>query len=57
MRTDLHIHTEFSCDSEADMEQYILKAINEGRSKREISSFLNISLDEIDSILDSNIND
>lgn len=35
----------------------ILKAINEGRSKSEISSFLNISLDEIDSILDSNIND
>ena len=27
--SDLHIHTEFSCDSEADMEQYILKAINE----------------------------
>ncbi len=29
MITDLHIHTEFSCNSEADMEQYILKAIHE----------------------------
>lgn len=29
MITDMHIHTEFSCDSEADMEQYILKALNE----------------------------
>lgn len=28
MITDLHIHTEFSCDSEADMEQYVKLAIN-----------------------------
>lgn len=29
MITDLHIHTEFSCDSEADMEQYIKRAMNQ----------------------------
>lgn len=28
MITDLHVHTEFSCDSEADMEQYVKQAIN-----------------------------
>lgn len=27
MLTDLHIHTEFSCDSEADMEEYVKQAI------------------------------
>lgn len=26
MITDLHIHTEFSCDCEADMEQYVKQA-------------------------------
>lgn len=30
MITDLHIHTEFSCDSEADMEQYVKQAIERG---------------------------
>lgn len=29
MITDFHIHTEFSCDSEADMEQYIKQAMNQ----------------------------
>lgn len=28
MVTDLHIHTKFSCDSEADMEQYVKRAID-----------------------------
>lgn len=28
MIADLHVHTEFSCDSEADMEQYVKQAIN-----------------------------
>ena len=28
MTADLHIHTAFSCDSDADMEQYILRAID-----------------------------
>ncbi len=27
MKTDYHIHTEFSCDSEADMEQYVKQAL------------------------------
>ena len=27
MITDLHIHTEFSCDSEADMQEYLLNGI------------------------------
>lgn len=27
---DVHVHTEFSCDSEAVMEQYILKALDSG---------------------------
>lgn len=29
MNTDLHIHTQFSCDSEADMELYVKKAIED----------------------------
>ena len=27
MKTDYHIHTEFSCDSEAKMEQYVKQAL------------------------------
>ncbi len=27
---DMHIHTEFSCDSEAEMEDYILEAKKHG---------------------------
>lgn len=27
MTADLHVHTEFSCDSDADMEQYVKRAI------------------------------
>lgn len=27
MNTDLHIHTQFSCDSDANMEEYTKKAI------------------------------
>lgn len=30
MKADLHIHTEFSCDSEAGMEQYIKQAVKTG---------------------------
>lgn len=29
MITDLHIHTEFSCDSEADMEAYVRAAVDQ----------------------------
>lgn len=29
MITDFHIHTEFSCDSEADMERYVKQAMNQ----------------------------
>ena len=28
MISDFHVHTKFSCDSEADMEQYVKHVIN-----------------------------
>ena len=28
MKADLHVHTEFSCDSEADIEKYVKRAID-----------------------------
>jgi|GEM_PF-5856649 len=32
MIADLHVHTEYSCDSEADMEQYVKQAISKEMS-------------------------
>lgn len=29
MITDLHIHTEFSCDSETDMQKYLINGIQQ----------------------------